>query len=390
MSWKETDPMKERIGFIAELQRGERTMSELCLVFGISRKTGYKWRERFEAAGYGGLEERSRARLHHPNAVDAAMIARLVKLRRRYGWGPQKLLDRLAWKHPQLELPASSTVAEILKRHGLVKARRRRQRSVPYGAPFVIATSPNELWSADYKGQFRTGDGRYCYPLTICDAFSRYLLCCRGLERPTAADSKAWFERAFKDYGLPAAIRTDNGTPFASTGLGALSTLSLWWLKLGIVPERIRPAHPQQNGRHERMHRTLKDGCAIAANMAAQQLALDQFRHDYNCERPHDALGKKPPHALYHASPRAYPKRVPELQYPESYAVCRVYDNGLMSWRGHTFYVNQALAGEPVGLHPIDNAAWRIYVGPLAIGILDLHKKRIEPLETYIQVPTLH
>jgi putative transposase len=391
MPWKRTCAMSERFGFIAEMQRGERSLSELCRVFGISRKTGHKWWARFAQEGYAGLQERSSAPVSHPNAIRSEMRDRLLEVRRAHSdWGPQKVLDYLTPRHPGMEWPAVSTVAQFFMREGLVKARQRQRRSVPFGAPFTIATAPNELWSADFKGQFRMHDARLCYPLTMSDGFSRYLLCCRGLRRPTLAATQPWFEWAFREYGLPAAIRTDNGAPFASTALGGISSLSLWLLKHGVIPERIRPAHPEQNGRHERLHGTLKRACAPQANLRAQQRAFDRFRYDYNCERPHQALGGKCPHSLYRASPRAYPKRLPELQYPHGFVVRYVHSSGQFKWRGTTWYVGPVFSGEPLGLKPVDDAIWQVHVGPLAIALLDLRQQRLQPIATFIEVPTLH
>jgi putative transposase len=391
MTWRRTCPMDERIGFIGELERGERTMSEVCRVFGISRKTGYKWWHRFEAQGAAGLEEHSRAPLHHPNAVDPQALRVLLQLRKRHpDWGAQKLLDWMRANRPELTRPAPSTVAAALKRAGLIKARGRNRRSVPYGAPFTIAQTPNELWSADYKGQFPMGDGRLCYPLTISDGASRYFLCCRGLRQPSLQATRPWFEKVFRTYGLPQALRTDNGAPFASTGLGGLSQLSLWWLKLGIVHERIRPGCPQHNGRHERLHGTLKRGCPVAANLPAQQRAFDRYRRLYNNERPHAALAGKTPRACYQPSLRPYPRRLPQLHYDTGVVVRYVYPSGQLHWRGREWYVSQVLAGEPVGLQPIDDGIWRVLAGPLAIGRLDLRNTRIEAIETFLIVPTLH
>jgi len=391
MSWRETCAMKERIGLMTELERGERSMSELCQVFGISRKTGYKWSARYREHGIAGLEDQSRAPHTRPHVVGEPVKAALLELRARHpDWGPVKLLDWLRPRYPDLMLPVASTVALLLTRHGLVKPRPASRNRTPYGAPFVVAVAPNELWSADFKGQFRTGDGRYCYPLTISDAYSRFLLCCRGLHQPRFTQVLPWFERVFRDYGLPTAIRTDNGAPFASAALGGISRLSLWWLKLGIIPERIRPGQPQQNARHERMHGTLKRACAPQANLYAQQRAFERFRRDYNTERPHQALKGHTPRMHYNASPRPYPSRLPDLAYPVGYEQRRVMPSGSIGWVGRKWYVAGLLAGETVGLYPIDDGIWRVHVGPLAVGSLDARNKRIDPIETIIKIPTIH
>jgi putative transposase len=391
MTWRASCPMDERMAFIREMIIAERTMSDLCRIFGVSRKTGHKWWNRYCAEGSSGLQERSRAAHHHPNAVDARLASALLSLRKRHpDWGPQTLLDSMRLQDPSCALPHPSTVAELLRRHGLVKLRRKRARSVPYAAPFTRASAPNELWSADYKGQFRMGDRRYCYPLTISDSYSRYLLCCEGLPGPTLAQTQPYFERAFRQYGLPAAIRTDNGAPFASIALGGVSPLSLWWLKLGIVPERIRPAHPQQNARHERMHGTLKLACPVQADLSAQRRALHRFQREYNQERPHRSLGGQTPQMHYQASPRSYPRRLPELVYPAGFQVRKAHHNGEITWHSKRWYVSQIVAQEPIGLYPIADGVWRVHVGMLAVGILDLRNKRIEPIETFIHVPTRH
>lgn len=391
MTWRASCPMDERMNFIAEIERGVRSVSEICRLFGVSRKTGYKWIARFEQDGAEGLKSHSRAALVHPNAVDTQLVAMLLATRRRHDdWGPQKLLAYLGTRHPQRHWPAISTVAQLLNRHGLVKARKPRSRSAPYSAPFVRANAPNALWSADFKGQFRTGDGHYCYPLTISDGFSRYLISCRGLLHPSQALTQPWFERAFRDFGLPAVIRTDNGAPFASTGVGGLSKLSIWWLKLGIVPERIRLGHPEQNGRHERMHRTLKRRCAVKTHLQAQQRAFNRFRVEYNQERPHRALADRTPAMLYQPSHRELPGKVPRFEYSSDCAVRRVHPNGEITWHAQPYYLGQVLAGEEVGFYPIADGRWRILVGTLAVAELDIKAQTIVSIDVHIDVPTLH
>lgn len=392
MSWKETCAMNERLGFVLEVERGERTVSELCRVFAVSRKTGYKMLARYREFGLAGLEERSRAPHTHPNAVSKQTTAKIVRVRRRYpDWGPVKLLDWLERHRPDLVLPAPCTVAELLKREGLVKPRVRKRHSTPYGAPFVQAVAPNDLWSADFKGQFRMGNGELCYPLTLSDGASRFFLCCEALGGPTYAQSRPRCEQAFREYGLPRAIRTDNGEPFASCALGGLSRLSLWWIKLGIIPERIRPGRPEQNSRHERLHGTLKRGCGVQANLKQQQRAFDRFRYLYNTERSHQSLGRNQTPAMhYRPSDRPYPRSLPELTYPDSYVVKRVRASGSMGWVGRDWYVAGLLRGEFIGLKPIDDGVWIVFVGPVAIGRLDARATRIEPIDSFIDIPTLH
>lgn len=392
MPWKETCAMNERLGFVCEVDRGERTVSELCRVFGISRKTGYKWLQRYRESGQAGLEERSRAPHSHPNAMSAESAAQIIRVRQRHpDWGPVKVLDWLERHRGDLTLPAPCTAAELFKREGLVKARERKRHSTPYGAPFVQAVAPNELWSADFKGHFRMGNAQRCYPLTLSDGASRYFLSCDALAGTTYAQTRSVCERVFRTYGLPRAIRTDNGQPFASCGLGGLSQLSLWWIKLGIIPERIQAGCPQQNGRHERLHGTLKRGCEVQLNLRQQQRAFDRFRHLYNTERSHQALGRNQTPAMhYRPSPRSYPQRLPELTYPEGWLVKRVLPSGNIGCLSRYWYLAAVLRGEYVGLKPIDDGIWYIFVGPVCVGRLNARSNRIEPIHSVIDVPTLH
>jgi transposase InsO family protein len=306
----------------------------------------------------------------------------LLEARRQHPtWGAATILEWLRRRHPQQELPAPSTAAALFKHEGLVKSRRPSRRTPPYTQPFSHASEPNVVWSADFKGHFKTTDQRYCYPLTLSDGFSRYLLACRGLLQPTGEAVWPWFERAFREYGLPLAIRTDNGVPFASRALGGLSRLSAWWVRLGITPERIEPGCPQQNGRHERMHRTLKRDSVSPprASLLAQQRAFDRFRTEYNEERPHHALGMITPAELYASSPRAYPSRVREVQYPAGFTVRRVRHGGDIKWQGKLIYVTNTLIGEPIGLYQIDEDLWTLYYGALELGRLDARCARVEP-----------
>jgi transposase InsO family protein len=387
MAWKETCVMDERLSFVHEVERGERSVAELCRVFGISRKTGYKWIGRFRQEGEAALVDRSRAPRTHPNVTDEAVAQLIVQGRRRHpDWGPEKLLDWLAPRHRSIEgWPAVSTAAEILKRAGLVKARRRIRTAIPFRAPFTQVDKPNSLWSADFKGYFKTGDGRYCHPLTITDNYSRYLIACQSLLRYTSEEAMPWFERAFREYGLPQAIRTDNGTPFGSTGLGGLTKLNVWWLRLGIVPEHIEPGKPQQNGRHERMHGTLKRAVGRPRlHAAAQQAPFDRFRLQYNHERPHHALAGATPASHYAPSPRPYPKRLAPFTYPSDVIPRHVLRRGKIHWLGHKYYVGRALGDEIIGLREIEDAVWLVIVGPIAVGKLDVRHHRVEPIEPYL------
>jgi putative transposase len=383
MPWKETHVEEERMRFVAACldEQADWTMSELCEAFGVSRKTGYKWLERYEVSGLQGLTDQSRAPRSHPNALPAAVVERLVEVRRRHRfWGPRKIVAWLRREEPAISWPTASTAGDILKRHGLVGPRRRRGRAVAQGTGLCEPSQPNEQWGADFKGWFRTGDGRRCDPLTISDGFSRFLLRCRAVEQPDEEHTRPVFRATFREYGLPLVLRTDNGPPFASVqALGGLTRLSAWWVKLGIGLERIDPGKPQQNGRHERMHETLKQETARPprANVRAQQRAFDDFWYVYNFERPHEALGDTPPAQSYQASPRPYPEREPDVEYPGHFEIRRVRSNGEIKWRGEFLYVNQALIGEPVGLEPVSERHWRMYFGPVPLGLLDDHTGKL-------------
>jgi len=302
-AWSETTKMRERMRFVLDAEGELFTMTELCERYGISRMTGHKWVRRFREDGVGGLGDRSRAPEHCPHRTDAAVVGALVEARHRHpNWGARKLILWVARRQPGLRLPAASTAGDILKRLGLVKDRRRRRHLPHPGRPIAEGSYANQLWSADFKGQFKTRDGIYCYPLTVTDSFSRYLLGCRSQLTTATIPTKKNFERVFRAYGLPEAIRTDNGTPFsAATAISRLSRLSVWWIRLGIRPELIQPSHPEQNGRHERMHRTLKAETTRppAANARAQQRIFDFFREEFNTERPHERLGNQTPGSFY-------------------------------------------------------------------------------------------
>src|SRR5215469_15882500 len=316
MPWKVCKPMDERLKFIARLLDGEQ-MAPLCREFGISRKTGYKILTRYNATGLDALTDRSRRPYRHANQLPIQIETLIVRLKQdKPSWGAPKIRERLARLYPDVHTPAISTVHAVLDRHGLVK-RRTRRRNRAQGTMLSRPTQPNELWCADYKGEFMLADRRYCYPLTISDFASRYLLGCDALATTKEEFAFSVFEHAFKDFGLPLAIRTDNGAPFASVAFFGLSKLSVWWLRLGIRIERIKPGNPQQNGRHERMHLTLKQETTrpAAKNFLQQQAKFDQFIHCYNFERPHQALSMKYPAELYSHSPRPY-QGLGELEYP--------------------------------------------------------------------------
>lgn len=381
MPWKETCAMKERLQLVSMYETGRYRVAELAEYFGVSRKTAYKWLGRFGQDGPVGLEERSRAPHRHPNATPLAVVQEVLQAKAAHPtWGPAKLLPPSDGATQLAAVwPAPSTRGSILARYGLVTARRRKRRVAPWSRPFQHAYGPNAVWCADFKGWIRTGDGSRCDPLTISDAFSRMLLCCQILPKTDYVHVRPIFEGAFREYGLPLAIRTDNGPPFASVGAGGLSPLSIWWIKLGIVPERIQPGHPEQNGRHERMHRTLKQATMHppAATPEAQQDQCDAFRLEYNTLRPHQALGQLPPAILYAPSSRPYPMRVEDPCYPPMAVVRRVRSNGQIKWRGGLVFISEALVGELVGITELKDA-WLVSFGPIPLGLLHPNKNTLE------------
>lgn len=380
MPWEQTSAMDQRVQFIADWLSGDYFKIELCTAYGISRPTADKWIKRYEQGGVRALEELSRAPYGHPNATAEEIREMIIETKlSRQSWGPKKVLDYLREKRPALYWPADSTAGEILKRAGLVKRRMRRHRVSPYSEPFSGCQGPNQIWSADFKGDFLLGNARRCYPLTLSDNFSRYLLVCRALEHPSYAAVRPWFEWAFREYGLPEAIRSDNGAPFASLAVGGVSQLSKWWIQLGIKPERIEPGKPSQNGRHERMHRTLKHDAPPQPTNQRQQQHFDLFQKQYNWERSHEALGRKTPGSVYRASPRRYPGKVPPVEYGSGMIVRQVRHNGEIKWHGNLFYVSQILAREPLGLKQIDEGQWEVRYSFHLLGFVDERMKRIVP-----------
>ena len=385
--WKSSSSETEQIRFIQQWERGGENFLELCQAFGISRKTGYKRVHRFHDWGWDGLRDLSRAPHRHPNQTGREVVERLIAARQEHPtWGPKKLVAWLQDREPWIPWPAPSTVGDLLDRAGLVRRRKGRRRTAPWSQPFVQAEHPNELWCIDFKGWFRTGDGVRVDPLTVEDASSRYLLACHGLRQPRGPQVRLVLEQTFREYGLPRAIRTDNGPPFASVGLGGLSSLAVWWVKLGILPERIEPGHPEQNGRLERLHRTLKGETASPPQPTwrRQQRAFQTFRSNYNEERPHEALGQQPPARRYRPSMRPYPKRVDSPEYEAGTTVRRVRTAGDIKWQGQRVYLSEALCGEPVGLNPQDDRFWTIRYGPLQIGLLDSYANRILHTSTLV------
>ncbi len=381
MPWKEASPMDQRTQFMADYLRDVLSITELCGMYGVTRKTGYKWIDRYLRQGPAGLEERSRRPRRSPNETSEDIVAAMLEARRHHpSWGGKKLLALLHKRHPRWSLPGRSTACDILSRHGMVPRRRQRRRIGHPGKPTSQILASNDVWTADYKGRFRTGDGRYCYPLTVADGFSRYLLGCQALSSTAVVTAKPVFTRLFQEYGLPQRIRSDNGVPFATNTLARLSTLSAWWVRLGIRPELIEPGHPEQNGRHERMHRTLKAETTrpAAGSLAAQQRRFNVFRAEFNDERPHEALDQQTPAACYEASPRPMPDRLPPLEYPDRFEVRYVSANGGIRWNSRWVNVSIVCVGEYVGLEEIADGIWNVYFGPLRLGRLHERHLRIE------------
>lgn len=371
MPWSEVTPMDQKTQFIADYLRQTLSMTELCQLYGISRKTGYVLVERYLRQGPAGLEPRSRRPASSPNQTPETVVQALLGVRHRHpSWGAKKLLAIVGKRHPDWDLPHRSTVCDILSRHGLVPRKPRRRVIGHPGRPGTSILAPNDVWCADFKGQFKTGNGVYCYPLTVTDGYSRFLLGCQGLLSTCTAGAKPVFTRLFKEYGLPRRIRTDNGAPFATTTLARLSTLSAWWIRLGILPELIEPGKPQQNGRHERMHRTLKAETTRppAQSCRAQQARFDRFIEEFNYQRPHEALDMQTPAQCYERSSRQMPAKLAPLQYPDRFEVRYVSGNGGVRWNRHWVNVSSTCVGEYVGFEEIDDGVWNVYFGPLKLG----------------------
>jgi transposase InsO family protein len=389
MAWKRVLPMEERIGFVLDVERADRTVSELCRLYEISRKTGYKWIGRFRAGGMEGMRERSRRPLHCPHRTALEWEDRVFHERLKHPrWGPKKIRAVLEDKGFSDPVPAASTIGNILDRGGLVRARRRRRRrrSLPAG-PLTEARRPNHVWAVDYKGWFRTADGRRCDPLTVSDLYSRYVIGVRACPNHRYPWARRTFEGLFGQYGLPEIIRCDNGAPFASSGAGGLGSLSVWWILLGIKLELIRPGRPEQNAIHERMHLTLKqEACAPpAVNYRAQQRRFDQWQQEFNQERPHEALGMKRPAQLYRPSPIGYDRRMTNPCYPANYEVRRVRKNGEIKWCGRKRFIAKPLGRLSVGVKRVDQNHSQVWFGSILLG--DLYDKDPGGLRPTVYVP---
>jgi putative transposase len=372
--WRVESVVDARKAFINDWlqKRHELAFGRLCALHGITRQLGYKWVDRFHDGGMANLVDRSRAPIHRPHATPAEAVDAIVELRKRFThFGPRKIRATLAEKYPNVHWPAPSTIGDILKARGLVTERARRRRTPASTQPLAAATAPNIVWSADFKGCFKVA-GRWCHPLTITDNASRYLLCIQGGE--SESDELAWptFERVFREYGLPWRIRTDNGSPFATRSIAGLSAMSVRWTRLGIIHERIEPGKPQQNGRHERMHRTLKAHVAQPPKPTAedQQRAFDEFRAHFNNERPHEAIGQKTPSSVYAPSQRPMPDRLPEPDYPDDFQVRRVSLGGSIKWNGTRVSIGAVLSSEAIGVETIDDGISRLWFGHIYLGEL--------------------
>lgn len=374
MPWDQRSTMDQKRLFIADYLTRSFTIVDLCDRFGISRPTAYKWIQRFLSRGYQGLDELPRRPSRCPHRTADELVEVLLELRRRHpSWGPKKLLRILTKRRPDEAWPARSTVAQILKRHGFVETKRRRAFPGHPGKPMTAMNRPNDVWCADYKGEFKTRDGIYCYPLTVTDGCSRFLLECKALLSTEHVLAKPVFSKLFRRFGLPKIIRTDNGTPFASTAIGRLSRLSIWWIRLGIFPELIEPGRPQQNGRHERMHKTLKRETTRppAASLQGQQFRFNRFREEFNTERPHEALDQETPSSIYTSSNRHYPERLPKVEYPAHFETRLVSRNGGFRWKSERVPLTQTLEEEYVGLEEVDDGKWDVYFGFVRLGQMD-------------------
>lgn len=384
MPWMETCPVEQRVRFVMDVREEGWPVAAAARAYGISRKTAHKWLERHKAGGLDALRDRPRARRRQAHATPPEIRELVIQARRRFPtWGPKKLRPWLSRRYPLAELPSLTTMATILREAGLVRPRRQRRRLVGAQGPRGAEDRPNGVWAVDFKGDFRLGDGSRCYPLTVTDACSRYLLACRGLEGTSCHPVRAAFSRLFDDFGLPERIRSDNGVPFASRAAGRLSRLSVWWIDLGIELHRITPGRPQENGRHERMHSTLKRQTASppASTRRAQQRRFDRFCEHFNCERPHEALAQTCPAEHYAPSSRPRPHRLEPAEYPGHYEVRGVRSDGSIRWRGELVYVSECIRGRRVGMVEVEEGRWQIYYRHHPLGTLsDGASPRIRPL----------
>ena len=379
MPWKETGPVLERHRFIDDYLSGFYTITELSSRYNVSRRTLHKWLARHDAEGLEGLGDRPRTPHHSPQETAEEIAARVVAFRKRFPFmGPRKIIARLTELEPDVEWPAASTAGDILRRAELVTPRRRRNPPAHPLRTRAVPSQPNDLMTCDYKGQFLLRNHRYCYPLTVVDHVSRYILACDAFSSTQQEHTRRVFERVFRRHGLPRAILSDNGSPFGSPGLARLSRLSLWWIRLGISVERIVPGHPEQNGAHERMHRTLKAQTTRPpeTTLERQQRRFDQFVHEYNNERPHEAHGQKRPSTLYTSSPRPYPESLPAIEYPGHFETRKVDHTGMIRWKSSRLFLSHTLHGETVALEEVDDGVWSLYYASVLLARFDEHERR--------------
>lgn len=379
MPWRTSTVEKERARFVLEAELSDLSHTELCRRYNISRPTGYEWLQRYGAEGLDGLKDRSHRPHSCAHATAAPIVARVLQIRDKRGWGARKIHKKLV-DDPAIEVaPSIDTITRILAREGRITPGKPRRRRDHPGPPVPILPEPNGTWTADFKGEFRTLDGRLCYPLTVQDGYSRFLLDCRAMLSIDQQATMRRFRHLFHEFGLPRRIRTDNGHPFASTALGRLSKLSVWWISLGIVPELIEPGKPQQNGRHERMHRTLKEETTRPpkADIRTQQSYFNQFRRVYNRDRPHEALNMETPATLYVPSPRPFTTRPEPIEYPDHFEIRRVSGDCTLRWRGKKVFVSSTLKQHLVGLEQIAEDVWSVFFGPVHLGWLDEADYRI-------------
>lgn len=389
MPWQESSPMSEKLAFVQACLDRKKRIVDICNEFGISEKTGHKQLKRFREEGIEGLRDRSHAGLTHRYRITPEVGERVIALRRRYPlYGAQMLRDWLVQHEPAVRWPAASSIGELLKRSNLIAGRRRRNRPDDRAAldtGRTRALEPNMVWTADFKGEFRlrSGTGPYCYPLTVLDLHSRFLLNCTALETTAVVATEQIFVRLFREYGLPSVLRTDNGVPFAQpNALGRLGRLAFWWVRLGIRPEHITPARPSENGAHERFHKTLKAATTKPAlsSFRAQQRRFDDFRTEYNAHRPHSSLpGHRPPGQFYASSPRSYPTRLPPLVYPDTWAVRLVQAHGSIKWRNQEIFLSTNIAGDYVGLLENEADRFMISYGALELGHIEAATNRFVP-----------
>ena len=381
-----TNPTEERKKMIEDWLSQKFSKVELAAAYGVTRPTLDKWIDRFKAEGYEGLEDRSTAPKSCPHKTDPKLEEMIVEARRSHPrWGGGKLKALMKRNHPGINWPAESTFDAILKRNGLTEPRRKRRKSGRLRSVGKKSTEPNGVWTADFKGEFRTRDGQWCYPLTIVDEYSHYIIACQGLESTAGDSSQEVFEEVFERHGMPAVIRSDNGVPFSvSHALCGLSQLSVWWIRLGIRPERIDPGRPEQNGSHERMHRTLKDETAIppAQNATRQQKRFDQFRAEFNHYRPHETLEQTTPGEHYERSERTYCVDLEPMEYPAHFEVRTVSKGGYVRWKGQRIFLSGTLARRRVGFEEVDYGVYSVRFGPVLLGRLDGRTYELKPIQS--------